>query len=74
MTHMFDSNVTALLVSAIAMTVLAINNDHVKPRLAKKCRIPVPIELIVIVVCTVVSYFMSLHGTHGLSTIGINAS
>jgi MFS superfamily sulfate permease-like transporter len=71
---MFDSNVTAVLVSAIAMAVLAINNDHVKPRLAKKCRIPVPIELIVVVVGTVVSYFMNLHDTHGLSTIGTNES
>ena len=68
--NMLDSNVAAVLVSTIAMAILAINNDHVKPRLAKKCKLPVPIELIVVVLGTVVSYFMDLHDTHGLTTIG----
>ncbi|CAG0918293.1 unnamed protein product [Notodromas monacha] len=69
-THLLESNVAAIIVSTVAMTFLAVNNDHLKPRLAKKCRIPLPVELIVVVVGTAVSYYLELHDKHGLVTIG----
>lgn len=41
-----------------------------QPRLAKRCAFPVPIEMIVVILGTLVSIYANLHETYGLSTVG----
>lgn len=52
------------------MTILIVNNDHLKPRLAKKCSIPVPIELIVVVGGTLAATLFDLTPVYGVQPIG----
>ncbi|CAG0924802.1 unnamed protein product, partial [Notodromas monacha] len=68
--HIYESNVVALLVSAVTMGALAVNNDFIKPWLSKRCRFPVPIELIAVVGGTLYSYFMKLHERYALPILG----
>ncbi|KAL0818550.1 hypothetical protein ABMA28_008989 [Loxostege sticticalis] len=63
-------NVAALVISIIACLVIALNNELLKPWLGKRCRIPVPIELMAIVVGTLVSRFAALKETYGISLVG----
>jgi solute carrier family 26 protein len=62
----------AIIMSTVAMTLLAVNNEHLKPRLAKKCKIPVPIELIVVLAGNAASYLFDLNKSFDLSVIGKN--
>ncbi|CAG0914346.1 unnamed protein product [Notodromas monacha] len=67
--NLFESNVVAVIVSAATMGAMAINNEIIKPRLAKKCPVPVPIELIAVVSGTLLSYYMQLHEKYKLPII-----
>ncbi|KAF2364874.1 SLC26A/SulP transporter [Trinorchestia longiramus] len=63
-------NVTALIISAICITVLSFNNEIIKPRLKKITNFPFPIELIAVVVGTAAEYFLQYEKTNGLKTVG----
>lgn len=65
-----NCNPVALIVSSIAVTVLVVNNELIKPKIAKLCQFPIPIELCVIVIGTMVSYFYDLNEEYALNTIG----
>ncbi|KAE8742199.1 hypothetical protein FOCC_FOCC012250 [Frankliniella occidentalis] len=62
------TNLSALAVSAVAMTVLSVNNEVVKPWAAKRCSLPVPIELLVVVLASLVGALTPLF--EELRTIG----
>lgn len=47
-----------------------VNNEHIKPALAKKCFIPIPIELMAIVGGTLVSMALQLVPNYGVQAIG----
>ncbi|CAG0886428.1 unnamed protein product [Darwinula stevensoni] len=64
------SNAAALIVAGITMFALALNNDLLKPCLAKKCPFPVPIELICVVIGTAASYGVDLHHNYNITTVG----
>lgn len=65
-------NVTwaAVIISAITILILVVNNDYLKPMLSKHCVIPVPIELIAIVTGTLISQYAYLPATYGVQAIG----
>lgn len=50
--------------------ILCVNNELLKPRLARVCFLPVPIELIVVVSGTLLSRFMDLMTNYHIKTIG----
>ncbi|KAA0199894.1 hypothetical protein HAZT_HAZT002507 [Hyalella azteca] len=52
------------------MFLLSVNNEQLKPRLAKFTRIPVPIELIVVVIGTTVSYCVDLNAKYNVQIVG----
>lgn len=71
--ELFELNVnwTAIAVSVFTIVVLVLNNDYLKPALAKRSAIPVPIELIAVVGGTVVSRLLDLSGeAYGVRPIG----
>lgn len=63
-------NCAAITISAITIIILVINNDVIKPRLAKKCLIPVPIELIAVVGGTLVAKYLDLTANFNVKPIG----
>ncbi|KAJ8926282.1 hypothetical protein NQ314_021359 [Rhamnusium bicolor] len=64
------ANLKAMSISAIACVILIANNELLKPWLAKKTRIPFPIELVAVVIGTTISYFMNFNLTYDISIVG----
>lgn len=60
----------AVIISAITILILVVNNDYLKPMLAKHCVVPVPIELIAVVTGTLISRYAYLPETYDVRTIG----
>ncbi|KFB38269.1 AGAP010344-PA-like protein [Anopheles sinensis] len=50
-----DTNLINLGIAAVSIIILLINNEIIKPRLAKLCIIPIPIQLILVVSGTLLS-------------------
>ena len=63
-------NFVALLMSIISMTVLLGFDILIKPRMLKRCKLPVPMQFIVVIVATVISYFLDLKTLAGIKVIG----
>ncbi|XP_053616851.1 prestin isoform X2 [Plodia interpunctella] len=68
--NMTNTNLAAILISFIACLVIALNNELLKPWVSKRSRVPVPIELIAIVVGTLVSQLAGLNALYGISLVG----
>ncbi|XP_060532844.1 prestin-like isoform X2 [Cylas formicarius] len=63
-------NRTAIIISPIACVLLTLNNEYFKPWLAKKTKLPFPVELVAVVVGTAVTYFGDFHHTKNVSVVG----
>lgn len=62
-------NWIALLLSVFTCTVLILNNDVLKPRVAKLTIVPVPMELILVVTGTLASRYLNLASVDTIKTI-----
>lgn len=60
----------AFVISFITCLIIALNNELLKPWVSKRSRVPVPIELLAIVIGTLASRFGDLHGVFGISLVG----
>ncbi|XP_014476242.1 PREDICTED: solute carrier family 26 member 10 isoform X2 [Dinoponera quadriceps] len=65
-----DANIAAVIVSIISIIILVINNEFLKPRISKKCSIPIPIELIAVVGGTLVSRYCNLSELYNIKIVG----
>ncbi|KAF5287626.1 hypothetical protein FQA39_LY15829 [Lamprigera yunnana] len=65
-----DVNVAAIIISSIFIIVMVINNEVLKPLLAKKTKIPFPIELVAVIMGTSISYGFNLHEVYNLNIVG----
>ncbi|XP_017889897.1 solute carrier family 26 member 10-like isoform X2 [Ceratina calcarata] len=65
-----NSNLAAVLISAITITALALNNECLKPWASKKCSMPIPIELIAVVSGTLISRYCYLPETYSIQDVG----
>ncbi|RZC42192.1 solute carrier family 26 member 10 [Asbolus verrucosus] len=63
-------NYAAVTISAVTILVTFLNNELLKPVVAKKSSFPVPIELIAIVVGTLVSKYCNLEEIYHIKTVG----
>lgn len=63
-------NGAAIIISTITIIIIVINNEVLKPKLAKKCLIPVPIELIVVIGGTLVAKYLALSENYNIKSIG----
>lgn len=63
-------NPVALGISAVCIFVLLTYDLAVKPKLAKQCRFPVPMQFIVVVLGTLTSYMMDLKSKSNIEVIG----
>uniref|UniRef100_A0A1Y1LEY7 STAS domain-containing protein n=1 Tax=Photinus pyralis TaxID=7054 RepID=A0A1Y1LEY7_PHOPY len=65
-----DAKVAAIVISCVFITVMVINNEILKPLLAKKTKIPFPIELAAVVIGTGLSYGFHMKENYGLNVVG----
>ncbi|XP_071452003.1 prestin [Hetaerina americana] len=63
-------NWASIVVSAVALTMLLVNNEIIKPRISKYSRVPIPIELVVVITGTLTSIYVNLEEEYGLRTVG----
>lgn len=64
-----SANPAAVLTSAITITFMAVHNDWIKPWYSKKVKFPVPTELIVLIVATVIARYAHLDSDYGIKTL-----
>ncbi|GJQ74245.1 hypothetical protein Trydic_g19149 [Trypoxylus dichotomus] len=63
-------NYIAMAISAVTISITVINNEFLKPKVAKRCSFPVPIELLVIIAGTLISYFCRLNTDYAITIVG----
>ncbi|KAJ8666880.1 hypothetical protein QAD02_008542, partial [Eretmocerus hayati] len=63
-------NTVAMVISAVTIVTIVFNNEILKPRVAKSSSIPIPIEMIVVILGTSVSTYANLPGTYDIITVG----
>ncbi|CAH1802534.1 unnamed protein product [Owenia fusiformis] len=68
--NIVNTNVATLITSAICIIVLLLVKDCINQRFKSKMRIPIPIELFVVIGATVVSYFAKLNHRYGVAVVG----
>ena len=56
--NLSGANYTAMLISAICITILLGFDLCLKPKIAKKCKFPVPMQFLVVILGTVISFFL----------------
>nr|CAD7432363.1 unnamed protein product [Timema monikensis] len=64
------ANVAAIIISAITMVVLVLNNEFLKPYVSKVSKVPVPIELLVVVAGTLVSTYTKVIADYDIVVVG----
>ena len=68
---MIDSvNKVAIILSAITIVILVINNEFLKPILSKRTNIPIPIELIIIVGGTLLAKYLKMQKSWAIIPVG----
>nr|CAH0107965.1 unnamed protein product [Daphnia galeata] len=62
-------NPAEAIISCIAITIMAVHNDWLKPWYGKKFKFPIPTELFILVIGTAASYFANLSSDYGIKTL-----
>ncbi|XP_043289750.1 solute carrier family 26 member 6 [Venturia canescens] len=65
-----NTNIAAVIISAISIIIMYINNEWAKPWLKKMCSMPFPIEMIAVVTGTLVSKYGQLPEIYNIRTVG----
>ncbi|EAA07140.4 AGAP010344-PA, partial [Anopheles gambiae str. PEST] len=65
-----ETNLINLAIAAVAIIILLINNEIIKPRLAKLCIIPIPIQLILVIGGTLLSIQYNLKENYAIKVVG----
>lgn len=65
-----NTHLPTLYVSIGCIAFMIIMNELFKPLLSKKCKFPIPAELMAVVGFTILSYFMQLGPQHGVAVVG----
>ncbi|KAK7482956.1 hypothetical protein BaRGS_00025856, partial [Batillaria attramentaria] len=68
--HVPDTNWMTLVISLVSMVIMYVIKIHVNQRFNKKLKIPIPIELIVMIICIVISKFCDLPEDYDLKIVG----
>ena len=66
---LLTSNPAEVITSCIAITILAVHNDWLKPWYGKKIKFPIPAELFILIFGTVAAYFGNLTHDYGIRTL-----
>lgn len=66
-----NSNLSAVYTSTIVILFMIFMNEYMKPWASKKCKFPIPAELLVVVGGTAASYFIGLGPNFGVTLVGV---
>ncbi|XP_062558686.1 solute carrier family 26 member 10-like [Armigeres subalbatus] len=69
-TDITKANWATIVISAVTIVVVVVNNEYLKPIVAKRSSIPVPIELIAVISGTLISKYASLQAQYNIKPIG----
>ncbi|XP_026463145.1 solute carrier family 26 member 10-like [Ctenocephalides felis] len=64
------ANTATIIVSISVIFVMTLNNELLKPWLGKRCRMPVPAELLCAIAGTAVSYLLDLKQNYNVPIVG----
>ncbi|XP_064092981.1 LOW QUALITY PROTEIN: prestin-like [Macrobrachium nipponense] len=64
------AKVAVVLISLVCIAMLVVNNEILKPRVQKYTKLPIPMELIVVVLGTVASYYGDFHEKYDVRVVG----
>ncbi|XP_066971274.1 prestin-like isoform X2 [Macrobrachium rosenbergii] len=65
-----QAKIAVVLISLVCIAMLVVNNEILKPRVQKYTKLPIPMELIVVVLGTVASYYGDFHGRYDVRVVG----
>ena len=68
--NLTGANYIAIFISAVCITILLGFDLFLKPKIAKKCKFPVPMQFLVVICGTVISYFTDLKTVAEVRVIG----
>ncbi|XP_071088065.1 prestin-like [Haliotis cracherodii] len=68
--HITATNVATLIISLLCMLIIYLVKAQINERFKDKMKIPIPIELIVVILGTVASYFLDLQDTYNVPVVG----
>uniref|UniRef100_A0A7E4W0L9 STAS domain-containing protein n=1 Tax=Panagrellus redivivus TaxID=6233 RepID=A0A7E4W0L9_PANRE len=68
--QLHNTNITSLIVSVACIVFLHLSKSYLNPIAAKYCPLPVPFELIVVIITTVLSNVLDFHGKHNVAVVG----
>lgn len=68
--NLHQTNLVTLAISMTAMVVCAVVHECVNARYKAKLKMPVPVDLLVIIAATAISYFFEFDTTYGVRVIG----
>ncbi|KAJ8957239.1 hypothetical protein NQ318_007803 [Aromia moschata] len=63
-------NLAAVIISAVTISISVFNNECIKPLVSRKSVIPVPIELIAVILGTIVSKYCGLPEHYDIAVVG----
>ncbi|KAA3681934.1 solute carrier family 26, member 5 [Paragonimus westermani] len=64
------SNLITIGLSAACILVLFVVKIWINPRVTRKIKVPIPIDLIIVILATVTSYYLDLNEKHGVTIVG----
>ncbi|GIY64390.1 sulfate transporter [Caerostris extrusa] len=67
--NLVNTNIATLIISAVALFILALFKEQIDGRLKGRLKMPIPIDLIVVVIATTVSYFANFQSNYKVSVI-----
>lgn len=68
--QLLTSNPAAMVVSGVTIAVLGLNNEFLKPWVRTKTKIPIPIELVAVILGTAATYFGKLQVNYDIRIVG----
>ena len=73
-THITESNIAEVIISLTSITILVIVKMVINERCKARFKIPIPIELLVMILATLISHYTMLHDTYNVKVVGSIAS
>ncbi|KER20127.1 hypothetical protein T265_15387 [Opisthorchis viverrini] len=64
------ANLVTIGLSAACITILAVVKNWVNPHVVRKIKIPIPIDLVIVILATVISHFLELNAKHRVKVVG----
>lgn len=68
--NIVHTNIAALVISLTSIVVLYVIKEYVNEKFKHKLKVPIPIELLVIIAATVVSYFFNFTVSYDVAIVG----